>query len=485
MASSLILNRRPRVPAEDSAAFGPIAERFRRAGDLERAVSLCREGLQKFPHHISARVTLGWALLDLGRYDEARTELVAVLRRAPDNLAAIRGLAELHDRAEHTLHLPMDGPGQWPPDEDTVNQAAEGQAESGEPVALIVDDPVELAEADLAPAPDEAAGSVVFTAASLASAVWAPVSDPGEEVAGPEPEAQAAAVAEAEAEAPVATEAAAVLAEPEAEAPVASEAAAVTAEPEAEAPVATEAAAVMAEPETEAPVATEAAAAMAEPEAEAPAAVGFAAIVAELEAENPAETALVQPEFETGIVSEGPAAVAEPEAAGNAAGEALAVAPEPEPEAPLVAASADAVSDESLEAVLGAMLMGASEDLTPEFELEPVETPVVSEAEIEALIAEANRLEAEADSADAQPAFDADRAPDLFEGLGEPVTPTAAGPEVGIAAEVESVVPVALAEVVLLPPARTDATRAQIAGLERFLRQVQARRAELMAQSVA
>jgi hypothetical protein len=222
---------------------------------------------------------------------------------------------------------------------------------------------------------------------------------------------------------------------------------------------------------------------MAEPEADAPAAVGFAAIVAELEAENPAETALVQPEFETGIVSEGPAAVAEPEAAGNAAGEALAVAPEPE--APLVAASADAVSDESLEAVLGAMLMGASEDLTPEFELEPVETPVVSEAEIEALIAEANRLEAEADSADAQPAFDADRAPDLFEGLGEPVTPTAAGPEVGIAAEVESVVPVALAEVVLLPPARTDATRAQIAGLERFLRQVQARRAELMAQSVA
>ena len=41
--------KKPHASAEDSSAFGPIAERFRRAGDLDRAVSLCREGLQKFP----------------------------------------------------------------------------------------------------------------------------------------------------------------------------------------------------------------------------------------------------------------------------------------------------------------------------------------------------------------------------------------------------------------------------------------------------
>lgn len=124
MASNLTLQRRSQRAAEESAAFGPIAERFRRAGDLDRAVSLCREGLQKFPHHISARVTLGWSLLDQGKYDEARVELEQVLRRAPDNLAAIRGLAELHDRAEHTMNLPMDGPGQWPPTEESLNDAA-------------------------------------------------------------------------------------------------------------------------------------------------------------------------------------------------------------------------------------------------------------------------------------------------------------------------------------------------------------------------
>ena len=124
MGSSLVLNRRPKVPAEDTAAFGAIAERFRRAGALEQAVSLCRDGLKRFPDHVSARVTLGWSLLDLGKYDEARVELEQVMRRAPDNLAAIRGLAELHDRFEHTLNLPMDGPGQWPPPADSVDGEA-------------------------------------------------------------------------------------------------------------------------------------------------------------------------------------------------------------------------------------------------------------------------------------------------------------------------------------------------------------------------
>jgi hypothetical protein len=91
------------VPAEETPAFGGIAERFRRGGDLDRAIALCRDGLKRFPDQLSARVTLGWSLLDKGQYDLARTELEQVLRKAPDNLAAIRGLAELHDRTEGTI----------------------------------------------------------------------------------------------------------------------------------------------------------------------------------------------------------------------------------------------------------------------------------------------------------------------------------------------------------------------------------------------
>jgi tetratricopeptide (TPR) repeat protein len=86
------------VTATGPAAFGVIAERFRRAGQPDKAVALCREGLEKFPEHLSARVTLGWSLLDMGEHQEAFDQLKRVLKRAPDNLAAIRGLAELHER---------------------------------------------------------------------------------------------------------------------------------------------------------------------------------------------------------------------------------------------------------------------------------------------------------------------------------------------------------------------------------------------------
>jgi tetratricopeptide (TPR) repeat protein len=117
------------LSAEQSPGFGPIAERFRRAGELDRAVALCREGLAKFPNHLSGRVTLGWALLDLGRYDEARVELERVLKRAPDNLAAIRGLAELHDRADHVEFAPTETPiASWPPKPDPAEAVVVGEA---------------------------------------------------------------------------------------------------------------------------------------------------------------------------------------------------------------------------------------------------------------------------------------------------------------------------------------------------------------------
>jgi hypothetical protein len=75
------------------------AESLRRDGHPAAAVDVCRDALIRFPGHLSARVTLGWALLDLGKWREAQHEFETVRKQAPDNLAAIRGLAKLH-----TLH---------------------------------------------------------------------------------------------------------------------------------------------------------------------------------------------------------------------------------------------------------------------------------------------------------------------------------------------------------------------------------------------
>jgi tetratricopeptide (TPR) repeat protein len=81
-----------------SIAFAALAEEFRRAGRFEEAVATCKAGLQRHPAYLSARVTLGRALIEIGQFDEAREELEHVLRLAPENLAAIRGLADIHHR---------------------------------------------------------------------------------------------------------------------------------------------------------------------------------------------------------------------------------------------------------------------------------------------------------------------------------------------------------------------------------------------------
>lgn len=79
-----------------SIAFGALAEEYRRAGRLEDAIVVCRAGLERHPSYLSARVTLGRALQALGQLDDARAEFERVIDVAPDNLAAIRALAELH-----------------------------------------------------------------------------------------------------------------------------------------------------------------------------------------------------------------------------------------------------------------------------------------------------------------------------------------------------------------------------------------------------
>jgi Tfp pilus assembly protein PilF len=81
-----------------SIAFAQLAEEYRRDGQFERALEVSRKGLAVHAGYASARVTLGRALLQLGRLDEARAELQQVLESAPAQLAAIRGLAEIHQR---------------------------------------------------------------------------------------------------------------------------------------------------------------------------------------------------------------------------------------------------------------------------------------------------------------------------------------------------------------------------------------------------
>jgi tetratricopeptide (TPR) repeat protein len=88
-----------RVEADPaSIAFASLAEEYRRAARFDEAVEASRAGLRFHPTYVSARVTLGRSLMELGLYDQAERELHVVARSTPDNLAARRALGDLYWR---------------------------------------------------------------------------------------------------------------------------------------------------------------------------------------------------------------------------------------------------------------------------------------------------------------------------------------------------------------------------------------------------
>lgn len=111
-----------------SIAFAALAEEYRRAGRHDEAIATCEAGLQRHPAYLSARVTLGRALLETGRLDEARHQLEHVLRVAPENLAAIRALADIHGRNVETAENA--------PPADGASDATASGTEDGRPVQV-------------------------------------------------------------------------------------------------------------------------------------------------------------------------------------------------------------------------------------------------------------------------------------------------------------------------------------------------------------
>jgi tetratricopeptide (TPR) repeat protein len=81
-----------------SIAFAQLAEEYRRAGRFEEAIETCRTGLAHHPGYLSAHVTFGRALIEVGELQQAQDELKHVLDAAPENLAALKGLADIHYR---------------------------------------------------------------------------------------------------------------------------------------------------------------------------------------------------------------------------------------------------------------------------------------------------------------------------------------------------------------------------------------------------
>ena len=75
--------------------FAPLANEYRKAGDPEQAIAICRAHLAQQPQHMSGHVVYGQALYDARRADEARTVFEKALALDPDNAIVLRQLGDI------------------------------------------------------------------------------------------------------------------------------------------------------------------------------------------------------------------------------------------------------------------------------------------------------------------------------------------------------------------------------------------------------
>ena len=72
----------------DSLVFAPLADAYRKQGDLEEAFNICKKGLEKHPNYTSARVVLGRIYQEQEKIEQAAAEFKKVLETDSENLMA-------------------------------------------------------------------------------------------------------------------------------------------------------------------------------------------------------------------------------------------------------------------------------------------------------------------------------------------------------------------------------------------------------------
>ncbi len=77
----------------DSKLFLSLAEELKKLDQIDEAVHLMVDGIMKNPDFLAAQVTLGRWYLHGSKFAEAQEQFSAVLKKAPDNSFARKGLA--------------------------------------------------------------------------------------------------------------------------------------------------------------------------------------------------------------------------------------------------------------------------------------------------------------------------------------------------------------------------------------------------------
>ena len=155
-----------------STRFAPLADAYRKAGDVPRALEVLKQGLLVHPEYVPASIVLGRCQLDAGDLALAEAAFQRVLELDRENVIAVKALADLSERqarfdeTEHWLNylLSIDGNNDEARDQLAHLSELRAQAASMPPVTEPEAEPepaaAEVTEADtmeVAPVPPSAA----------------------------------------------------------------------------------------------------------------------------------------------------------------------------------------------------------------------------------------------------------------------------------------------------------------------------------------
>lgn len=79
-----------------SKLFVPLAEEYKKIGDIEMSIHVLTEGLKNNPGYVTARSFLGRLLIDKGDLNGAQKEFEEVVKAIPDNLLGQRKLGDIY-----------------------------------------------------------------------------------------------------------------------------------------------------------------------------------------------------------------------------------------------------------------------------------------------------------------------------------------------------------------------------------------------------
>ena len=78
-----------------SRAFAPLAEAYRKNGQLEKALEVALKGVEANSDYQGGKVALSRVLVDLNQIKEAKKNLEEVVKVEPDNILALRILGKV------------------------------------------------------------------------------------------------------------------------------------------------------------------------------------------------------------------------------------------------------------------------------------------------------------------------------------------------------------------------------------------------------